>query len=103
MAHSLELRTPLVDAALLHSLSTVHSRFKDGAGKRLLARSPARPVPDFIIHRPKSGFAVPMTEWLAAAAANRARSSIPLLAAPGTPWTRRWAQTVLAEGFNNGA
>ena len=103
MAHSLELRTPLVDAALLRSLSTVHSGFKGGVGKRMLAHSPARPMPAFAINRPKSGFAVPMTEWLAAATDSRAWSSIPLLAAPGTPWTRRWAQTVLAEGFNNGA
>ena len=99
MAHSLELRTPLVDAALLHSLSTVHCGFADGAGKRMLAHSPARPLPDFIVDRPKSGFAIPMTEWLAATTGERHWRNIPLLAAPGTPWTRRWAKVVLEEGF----
>jgi len=99
MAHSLELRTPLVDAALLDSLSTVHSGFTNGAGKRMLAQSPARPLPESIINRPKSGFAVPMTEWLAAATGEQHWSNIPLLAAPGTPWTRRWAKVVLEEGF----
>jgi len=103
MAHSLELRTPLVDAALLHALSTVHSSFTGGAGKRMLARSPAHPMPDSIVNRPKSGFAVPMTEWLAAATDKRTWSNIPLLAAPGTPWTRRWAHVVLEGGFVSSA
>ncbi|HEY5056612.1 MAG TPA: asparagine synthase (glutamine-hydrolyzing) [Acidobacteriaceae bacterium] len=99
MAHSLELRTPLVDAALLHSLSTVHSGFTNGAGKRMLAQSPTRPLPESIINRPKSGFAVPMTEWLAAATGEQHWRNIPLLAATGTPWTRRWAKVVLEQGF----
>jgi asparagine synthase (glutamine-hydrolysing) len=99
MAHSLELRTPLVDATLLHALSTVHSGFANGAGKRMLAQSPARPLPESIINRPKSGFAVPMTEWLGAAVGERHWRNVPMLAAPQTPWTRRWAKVVLEEGF----
>ena len=98
-AHSLELRTPLVDATLLHALSAVHSGFAKGAGKRMLAQSPVRPLPESIINRPKSGFAVPMTEWLAAAVGERHWRNVPMLAAPQTPWTRRWAKVVLEEGF----
>ena len=100
MAHSLELRTPLVDATLLRALSAVHSGFVKGAGKRMLAQSPARPLPESIINRPKSGFAVPMTEWLAAAVGERHWRNVPMLAAPQTPWTRRWAKVVLEEGFH---
>jgi asparagine synthase (glutamine-hydrolysing) len=99
MAHSLELRTPLVDAALLHSLRTLHTGFVGGAGKRMLAQSPLRPLPDAIVNRPKTGFAVPMTEWMTAASSRRDFSETPILAAPGTPWTRRWASVVLHEGF----
>jgi asparagine synthase (glutamine-hydrolysing) len=99
MAHSLELRTPLVDAALLHSLSTLHTGFAGGAGKRMLAQSPLQPLPESIVNRPKTGFAVPMTDWLAAASKRASSREIPLLAAPGTPWTRRWAKVVLDEGF----
>ena len=99
MAHSLELRTPLVDAALLHSLRTLHTGFAGGAGKRMLAHSPLRPLPDAIVNRPKTGFAVPMTDWLRAASSRHDFHASPLLAAPGTPWTRRWASVVLHEGF----
>jgi asparagine synthase (glutamine-hydrolysing) len=99
MAHSLELRTPLVDAALLHALRSVHTGFVGGAGKRMLAQSPMSPLPEQIIARPKSGFGVPMTQWLAAATEQRDWNSIPLLAGRGTPWTRRWARVVLDGGF----
>ena len=99
MAHSLELRTPLVDAKLLRELSAVHAGFANGVGKRMLARSPAKPLPEAIIHRPKTGFAVPMAEWLAAATGKRHWHDVPMLAAPGTPWARRWARVVMEEGF----
>jgi asparagine synthase (glutamine-hydrolysing) len=102
MAHSLELRTPLVDAALLDALKLCHTNFTGGAGKRLLAQSPARPLPEKIITRPKSGFGVPMTQWLAAATERREWSSMALLADRGTPWTRRWAKVVMDEGFKDG-
>jgi len=102
MAHSLELRTPLVDAALLDALKLCHTSFAGGAGKRLLAQSPARPLPERVITRPKSGFGVPMTQWLAAATERREWSSMALLADRGTPWTRRWAKVVMDEGFKDG-
>jgi asparagine synthase (glutamine-hydrolysing) len=102
MAHSLELRTPLVDAALLDALKLCHTSFTGGAGKRLLAQSPASPLPAKIITRPKSGFGVPMTQWMAAATDRRDWASLPLLADRGTPWTRRWAKVVLDEGFEGG-
>jgi asparagine synthase (glutamine-hydrolysing) len=101
MAHSLELRTPLVDAALLDALKLCHTNFAGGAGKRLLAQSPAHPLPEKIITRPKSGFGVPMTQWLAAATERREWSSMALLADRGTPWTRRWAKVVMDEGFKD--
>jgi asparagine synthase (glutamine-hydrolysing) len=102
MAHSLELRTPLVDAALLHSLRSFHTGFTGGVGKRMLAQSPQSALPEEIIDRPKTGFGVPMTDWLAAATESRDWSSMPLLAESGTPWTRRWARVVLDEGFEGG-
>ncbi|MFZ1639911.1 MAG: asparagine synthase (glutamine-hydrolyzing) [Candidatus Contendobacter sp.] len=68
MGHSLELRTPLVDAKLLETLGPWVSGFAGGAGKMMLARSPAKPLPDAIIQRPKTGFGLPMTQWLSEAA-----------------------------------
>ena len=95
MAHSLELRTPLVDAALLEALGPHVSAFPGGAGKAMLAKSPQKPLPEFIIHRPKSGFSIPMAQWLAETADQHAWADLPLLAAAGTPWARRWARVVI--------
>jgi asparagine synthase (glutamine-hydrolysing) len=97
MQHSLELRTPLVDADLLDTLKHYHTGFGGGDGKRMLAHSPQNPLPESIINRPKSGFGVPMTAWLAAAANRENWAGSPLLADPNTPWTRRWAKTVIGD------
>jgi asparagine synthase (glutamine-hydrolysing) len=99
MAHSLELRTPFVDAALLNALSPFHTQFTHGTGKHMLAKSPILALPDSIINRPKSGFAVPMTQWLAVSTDRRNWDHSPLLAAPGTPWTRRWANVIMDSYF----
>jgi asparagine synthase (glutamine-hydrolysing) len=95
MDHSLELRTPLVDAALLEALDPYLSGFAGGAGKRMLACSPEIPLPAEVTARTKTGFGVPMAEWLAAAGGERHWAGVPLLAAPGTPWARRWAATAM--------
>jgi asparagine synthase (glutamine-hydrolysing) len=63
MAHSLEVRTPLVDAALWE---TVMRLLLAGypVGKRDMALSPAMPLPSAILNRPKTGFSIPVREWL---------------------------------------
>jgi asparagine synthase (glutamine-hydrolysing) len=57
MAHSVEVRTPLVDASLLRQLAHMLPAQRD---KSALAAN----LPDYLRHRPKSGFFVPMKEWL---------------------------------------
>jgi asparagine synthase (glutamine-hydrolysing) len=98
MQHSLELRTPLVDSALLRTLEPYLMGFADGVGKKLLASSPARPLPQDIVNRPKSGFGLPMREWLNKATNQGKWSALPLLASSRTPWARRWARTVMLGG-----
>jgi asparagine synthase (glutamine-hydrolysing) len=95
MGHSLELRTPLVDAALLEILGPYVSGFTGGAGKGMLAQSPRKSLPGSIVNRPKTGFSLPMATWLSGAAHKRAWADLPLLAVPGTPWARRWARAVI--------
>jgi asparagine synthase (glutamine-hydrolysing) len=90
MAHSLELRTPFVDATLLEALGTIHTHFRHGAGKQLLAQSPAKPLPEAVIRRPKTGFTVPMQDWLRSAFDGKSWHHPPLVASDTTPWTRRW-------------
>lgn len=101
MAHSLELRTPFVDAALLEAISPIHTNFTHGVGKRMLAKSPAVSLPDRIINRPKTGFAVPMTQWMASATEHRNWDKSPLLGPRKTPWTRRWATVVIDSFFES--
>ena len=64
MAHSLELRTPLVDAQLLATLGSHGASFEDGMGKDMLAHAPERPLPEMVVNRRKTGFSVPMASWL---------------------------------------
>jgi asparagine synthase (glutamine-hydrolysing) len=97
MGHSLELRTPLVDAQLLETLGPFVSGFVGGAGKAMLAQSPKKPLPDRIVNRPKTGFSLPMASWLANSTHLAVRTDLPLLTEPWTPWGRRWARAVLAE------
>lgn len=64
MDHSVELRTPLVDAWLLRDLMPLLRGFGRLQGKALLARSPSQPLPDDIITRRKTGFGIPVERWL---------------------------------------
>lgn len=67
MAHSVELRTPLVDAHLLTQLQPLLSSFARFPGKSLLSQAPDNPLPDAIRRRRKTGFGIPVPRWLAEA------------------------------------
>jgi asparagine synthase (glutamine-hydrolysing) len=95
MAHSLELRTPLVDATLLATLGPHVSAFAGGIGKAMLAKSPEKPLPGFIINRQKTGFSIPMAQWLSDVSDRHSMANLPLLASRRTPWARRWARVVM--------
>jgi asparagine synthase (glutamine-hydrolysing) len=64
MDHSVELRTPLVDTHLLNRLQPLLSRFSLYPGKILLAQAPQNPLPDVVAKRSKTGFAIPVKQWL---------------------------------------
>lgn len=63
MAHSLEVRVPLVDAHLLRKLAPVLVTRKE-RGKQILANAPRQPLPKSIRARRKTGFTLPIREWL---------------------------------------
>jgi asparagine synthase (glutamine-hydrolysing) len=71
MAHGIEVRVPLVDVALLKSLAPVFRSLVPGRGKIALSQSPSRPLPDEIVTRAKTGFAVPTGAWMAKAAGSQ--------------------------------
>jgi asparagine synthase (glutamine-hydrolysing) len=64
MAHSIELRTPLVDAKLLFDLAPYLALMKSYKGKILLANAPEKPLPEFVTKRSKTGFGIPLQSWL---------------------------------------
>jgi len=63
MAHSLEVRVPLVDAHLLRRLAPMLVTRRE-RGKRLLANAPRPPLPEPVRNRRKTGFTLPINEWL---------------------------------------
>lgn len=63
MAHSLEVRTPFVDWHLLCELAPLLPRI-NAPRKADLARLPVRPLPEPILSRKKTGFGVPVRDWI---------------------------------------
>jgi asparagine synthase (glutamine-hydrolysing) len=65
MAHSLEVREPLMDHPLVEWLATLPSSLKlrGGEGKYLLKQSMQPYLPAELMYRPKQGFAVPLAKW----------------------------------------
>ena len=63
MAHSLEVRVPLVDAHLLRRLAPVLVT-RRGRGKQILANAPRPALPAAVRARRKTGFTLPIREWL---------------------------------------
>ena len=96
MAHSLEVRVPLVDAVLLEKLAGMGLGVGQRNIKSLLAEAPNRPAPSRAIQRRKTGFGVPIAKWI-----DRQQQSlisewkrVPLLRSPRCHWSRRWAYSV---------
>ena len=65
MAHSLEVREPLMDHPLVEWLASLPSSLKvqGREGKYLLKKSMENCLPRQVMYRPKMGFAVPLAAW----------------------------------------
>jgi len=66
MAHSLEVREPLMDHELIEWLATLPSslKIKGQEGKWLLKKAFEPSLPNDVLYRPKMGFSVPLAKWL---------------------------------------
>jgi len=91
MAHSIEIRVPLVDAVLLRQLAPMLHRHALTERKKLLAHAPSRPIPQKLLDRRKTGFQVPIRHWLEQDERIDAWKSHPALAREGVNWERKWA------------
>jgi asparagine synthase (glutamine-hydrolysing) len=87
MAHSLEVREPLMDHPLVEWLSGIPSNLKiRGQQSKYLLKKAMEPyLPDEVMYRPKMGFAVPLAAWFRGPLKARVRESLlgPLLADTG--------------------
>jgi asparagine synthase (glutamine-hydrolysing) len=65
MAHSLEVRVPMLDHRLVEFAATLplEDRLRGRSTKHLLRRALRGLVPDAILERPKRGFAIPLGRW----------------------------------------
>jgi asparagine synthase (glutamine-hydrolysing) len=65
MAHSLEVREPLMDHELVEWLASLPSdlKIRGGESKFLLKKAMDEHLPAEIMYRPKMGFAVPLARW----------------------------------------
>lgn len=63
MAHSVEIRVPFVDSVLLEGLAPSLASAQPATKRDMTAAAP-RPLPPEILARPKSGFVVPVRDWL---------------------------------------
>lgn len=91
MAHSLEIRVPLVDITLIKALAPSIGGLTPAAGKTALANAPSLPLPDEVIKRAKTGFHVPTGSWMARAAGLAAGEA----GEPKGLVSRRWSRVVL--------
>jgi asparagine synthase (glutamine-hydrolysing) len=78
MAHSLEVREPLMDHPLVEWLATLPTslKVKGQEGKYLLKKAMGPFLPDEIMYRPKMGFAVPLARWFRGPLRERVRESL---------------------------
>ncbi len=65
MAHSLEVRVPILDHELVEWIATVPStqKLQGRNGKHCFKKALENDLPDDILYRPKMGFAVPISRW----------------------------------------
>jgi asparagine synthase (glutamine-hydrolysing) len=95
MAHSVEIRTPFVDFKLLHDLAPLLGG-PNPPGKQQMAASPAHALPRDVLDRPKTGFNVPVREWLMNGAA-------PETGRPMERGLRGWSRLILDHFLSNDA
>jgi len=102
MAHSLEVRTPLVDhellAAVWPDLGAHPALLRN---KRLLHETLARPLPREAVDRPKQGFTLPFARWIGGELEPFVRAGMAFLADEG--WIERRLPDAVWSAWRRGA
>ena len=100
MAHSLEVREPLMDHPLVEWLATLPSHFKlrGGQGKHLLKKAMKPHLPAEVLYRNKMGFAVPLARWFRGPLKRRMRESLLGARLADTGWfNARYLEHLIAQ------
>jgi asparagine synthase (glutamine-hydrolysing) len=92
MAHSLEVRVPLVDIELLRSVAATMPSIGSANPKLVLAHSPTKALPAAITSRAKTGFTTPIATWLRASDNGEQTIDEGHAISPGGHWSRQWAE-----------
>lgn len=78
MAHSLEVRAPLLDFHLVDWVARLepHHKLNGRQGKKLFKRALESTLPKDILYRDKMGFAVPLASWFRGPLRERVRAAV---------------------------
>jgi glycosyltransferase involved in cell wall biosynthesis len=100
MAHSLEIRLPLVDVELFRCVARLSA--VEPLAKADVACLPEKPLPGFLLNRRKTGFSIPVRDWLegnkSAVGPSRGLKSWALKVNEPPPKRRRYL-TLLTDAF----
>lgn len=103
MAHSLEVRSPLLDRALIEYAATIPTaiRLRGFETKHLLKSLAARFVPREVLYRRKRGFVMPASRWLRGELAPFVRAALDSRTFFDRGWVRpEFVRRILADHFN---
>jgi asparagine synthase (glutamine-hydrolysing) len=105
MAHSLEVREPLMDHPLIEWLATLPSSLKvrGQESKFLLKKSQEAHLPADVLYRPKMGFAVPLARWFRGPLRRRVHEAVLGERLADTGWFERSTLVRLVEEHQSGA
>ena len=105
MAHSLEVREPLMDHKLVEWLATLPSSLKvrGQEGKFLLKKALEPQLPNDVLYRPKMGFAVPLSRWFRGPLKQRVRDAVLGERLASTGWFNRGYLQHLVDAHQNGS
>ncbi len=105
MAHSLEVREPLMDHSLVEWLATLPGSLKirGNEGKYLLKKAMEPMLPHDLLYRPKMGFSVPLAKWFRGPLRQRVRDALLGERLTATGWFNRTYLEQLIERHSTGA
>jgi asparagine synthase (glutamine-hydrolysing) len=105
MAHSLEVREPLMDHELVEWLATLPSdlKIRGQEGKYLFKKSLEPYLPQDVLYRPKMGFSVPLSQWFRGPLKQRVRDAVLGERLQSTGWFNTPYLRHLVEAHQSGA